>query len=225
MLRRLLLGLLALLIIAGAAGGWRFHAARQRWREVVSIERDPAYQDPALLERAFAEPVAGAFRSAGLDAQANPSFCGPTTVVDVLRSLGTPAAQSNVLEGSGVHTVFGWVAGGMTLDEVAALLRVKTRRPVTVHRGEDLAAFRALIAGANDPAKRVTVNFDRGPLFGRGGGHHSPVGAYLPDRDLALVLDVNGGYRPWLVSVPRLKAAVDTVDPATGQSRGLLVVE
>ena len=193
--------------------------------DAASIVREPSYQDPALLARALALPVAAAYVAAGLEYQRNASFCGPTTAVDVARSLGTPADPAHALDGTGVRTWFGYVWGGLTLEGEAALLRARTGRRVTVLRDLDLAAFRAELAHANDPARRYAVNFARAPLFGRGGGHHSPVGGYLADRDLVLVLDVNRNYRPWLVSTERLFEAVDTVDRATGKRRGLLRVD
>jgi len=94
-----------------------------------------------------------------------------------------------------------------------------------VLRNLDLAAFRAAMREANDPSRRILVNFHRGPLFGTGGGHHSPIGAYLEHEDLVLVLDVNRAYQPWLVSTERLFEAVDTVDASSGQKRGLLVID
>jgi hypothetical protein len=195
------------------------------YSHVQSIEREPTYQDPALLQEAFTLPVAAAYQRAGLDYQHNLSFCGPTTAVDVDRSLGTAIDQAHILDGTDVHATLGMVWGGLTLDQEAELLRRKTGCPVTVLRDLDLAQFRAELAHANDPGRRYTVNFSRGPLFGRGGGHHSPIGAYLPDRDLVLVLDVNEKYKPWLVSTARLFAAVDTVDRQTGKKRGLLRIE
>lgn len=77
----------------------------------------------------------------------------------------------------------------------------------------------------NDPGRRYIVNFHRGPLFGRGGGHFSPIAGYLPERDRVLVLDVNRNFKPWLVPSERLYAAMDTVDAATGERRGLLLLE
>jgi hypothetical protein len=50
------------------------------------------------------------------------------------------------------------------------------------------------------------------------------LGGYLPDEDLAFVLDVLEQYKPFLVPADRLYAAMDTVDPETGQKRGLLRV-
>jgi hypothetical protein len=193
--------------------------------KVTSIERDPVYQDPALLAQSMALPVAAAYVHGGLDYQHNGSFCGPTTAVDVDHSLGIGADQQHILDGSDVHATMGMVWGGLTLDQEAELLRKKTGRTVTILRDLDLDHFRQELQHANDPARRYTVNFTRAPLFGRGGGHHSPVGGYLADRDLVLVLDVNAKYKPWLVSTERLFRAVDTVDKSSHRKRGLLRIE
>jgi hypothetical protein len=193
------------------------------YSHVASIKKTPEWKDPTLLERAWALPVAARYKS-GIDYQRNGSFCGPTSAVNVMRSWGVAADQATILDGSAVHTTFGLVFGGVTLDELAGVLRTRGRK-VTVLRDLDLAAFRAEIAHTNDPDRRYIVNFHRGPLFGQGGGHHSPIAGYLPDRDLVLVLDVNQKYEPWLVSTERLFAAVDTVDKQSHQKRGLLRIE
>jgi Phytochelatin synthase len=78
---------------------------------------------------------------------------------------------------------------------------------------------------ANDLARRYVINFSRGPLFGTGGGHHSPVAGYLMNEDLVLVLDVNEKYGPWLVKSERLFEAMNTVDTGTQKKRGLLLIE
>lgn len=195
------------------------------YSHVVSIERDPVYQDPQLLARALALPVAAAYVRGGLEYQHNGSFCGPTTAVDLEHSLGAPADQAHILDGTGIHTTLGMVWGGLTLDQEADVVRKKTGRKVTVLRDLDRQKFREELQHVNDPARRYTVNFTRGPLFGRGGGHHSPIGGYLADKDLVLVLDVNGHYKPWLVSSDRLFDAVDTVDKSSHQKRGLLRIE
>jgi hypothetical protein len=69
------------------------------------------------------------------------------------------------------------------------------------------------------------VNFTRGPLFGAGGGHHSPIAGYLVDEDLVLVLDVNEKYGPWLVKSARLYEAMNTLDTGAHKKRGLLLIE
>ncbi|MBI1211438.1 MAG: phytochelatin synthase [Alphaproteobacteria bacterium] len=193
---------------------------------VVSIETTTTYRDPQLLAKAWQLPVAAAYHAAEFDYQRNQSFCGPTSVVDVLRSLGRKSSQEDVLKGSNVWTIFGYVApAGMTLDEEAALLHLRTGMPVKILRDLDLATFRAELPLMNDPSRRYIVNFSRGPLFGHGHGHHSPILGYLEGEDLVFVGDVNRDYGgPWLVKADRLFQAVDTVDDSTGKKRGLLVV-
>jgi hypothetical protein len=94
-----------------------------------------------------------------------------------------------------------------------------------VLRDLDRDSFREHLRHTNDPSRRYVVNFTRGPLFGTGGGHHSPIGGYLADRDLVLVLDVNKAYGPWLVKADRLYEAMDTLDNTSQRKRGLLMIE
>jgi len=194
------------------------------YSRVVSIEKDPVYQDHALLDKAWQLPVAAQLKP-GMEFQHNGSFCGPTSAVVLSHSLHMDADQSHILDGTEVHPTFGIVFGGVTLDQLAGVVREKTHKNVTVLRDLTLDQFRAEVAHANDPDKRYIANFHRGPLFGRGGGHHSPIAGYLADKDLVLVADVNAKYQPWLVSTERLWKAVDTVDKATGKKRGLLRIE
>jgi hypothetical protein len=194
------------------------------YSSVTSIKTSREYQDPALLEKAWALPVAQKYKP-GFESQRNGSFCGPASAVDLMRSLDEAAEQGTVLDGTGLSTVFGLRWGGVTLEQLADLLRKKTGKQVTVLRDLSLTQLRAELAHANEPGRRYIVNFHRGPLFGRGGGHFSPVAAYLGDDDLVLVADVNARYKPWLVHTDRLFAAIDTVDKATGKKRGLLLVE
>lgn len=227
-LRRGLIGTaLVLLLVGGAATAvppllW---GDGVDYSQVASITATHEYQDPALLERAWALPVAAIYERDGVDFRRNGSFCGPASAVNVLRSLGTDAQQSRILDDTGLRTVFGLRLGGVTLDQLADVVRHKSGRSVTVLRDLELAAFRAEVAHSNDRTRRYIVNFHRGPLFGKGGGHHSPVAGYLAAEDLVLVVDVNRRYKPWLVSTERLFAAVDTVDKSTGKKRGLLRIE
>lgn len=210
-----------MLVLAAVASGWWW------WPRPVaafSIERLPGYQDAALLRRAWALPVARLYGPAGYRFQRNPSVCGPTSIADLLRSERRPIDAAHVLDGTGVRSWFGVLPGGLTLDQEAAALRLRTGRPVVVERGLPLDQFRAAMRGANDPTRRVIVNFTRAALFGRGHGHFSPVLGYLPDRDLVFVGDVNARFRPWLVPTARLWAAANAPDPATGKPRGLLEV-
>lgn len=226
--RKVALSVVASLIIltcgTGLIGPRLLFGPQADYSSVSSIEKTPVYQDPVRLERAFSLPVAARYRG-DVAYQGNPSFCGPTSAVNVLRSLGATADQTSILDGTGTLTLFGFLPRGLPLDQLAQILEQKKLGLVTVLRDLDLAAFRAEIAHANDPDRRYIANFHRGPLFGHGGGHHSPIAGYLADEDLVLVLDVNREFQPWLVKTERLFAAVDTVDYGTGRKRGLIRID
>jgi hypothetical protein len=190
--------------------------------DVASIQSEHAYRDAALLARAWQLPVAKSYEQ-HLFFQPNGTLCGPTSVANVLRSLGqTSASVDSVLAGTGrCWTGQCWM--GLSLEELADVARRATGRKVSVLRDLSLTQFRDELRHANDLERRYIVNFQRAPLFGQGGGHHSPIGGYLEPEDLVLVLDVNASFRPWLVSSERLYEAVDTSDD--GQKRGLLRIE
>jgi hypothetical protein len=194
------------------------------YARVVSIKETPDYQDPALLKKAWALPVAAAYQ-ADIDFQKNGSVCGPTSLVNVMHSLKQAGNQESVLQGSGFSTVMGYLPEGLTLDQLADMARQKLQRKATVMRALDLAAFREQLRHVNDPERRYVINFSRGPLFGTGGGHHSPLAGYLEQEDLVLVLDVNRKYGPWLVKSDRLYEAMNTVDTTAQKKRGLLLIE
>lgn len=189
-----------------------------------SIKALPAYQDAALLARAWALPVASRYKPY-IEYQRNVTYCGPTSLANVAHSWGQAADQSRMLEGTDVSTVLGYLPKGVTLDELADVARQKLGKAVTVIRGLDLAAFRQHLKRSNDPTRRYVINFSRQPLFGSGGGHHSPIAGYLADEDLVLVLDVNSDFGPWLVKADRLWAAMNTVDSSSNKLRGLLLIE
>ena len=220
--------LAAVASIGLAVGGWSVAPLLidgGEYAAVPSIEHRTDYRDAAAMEAAWRLPVAAAYRSHPYEFQTNPSFCGPASLANLLRSTGRNVSQGEVLRGSKHRAWFGLLIPGLTLDEVAELLRLRSGRPVVVVRGASLPEFRAHLARTNDPARRYLANFHRGPLFGRGHGHHSPLLGYLADRDLVLVGDVNADYRPFLVSSERLWRAAETIDSETGKKRGLLFVE
>lgn len=188
-----------------------------------SIARAAYYQDPVLLERAWQLPVAKTYPNP-IEYQINGAFCGPAAAVNLLRSLGIDRHnQENLFDKAEVSR---WKARfmGLTLDELAGLIRANAGLNATVLRDLTREEFRAHLRRANDPAYRYLVNFDRDPLFGVSIGHHSPLGGYLEDADLVFVLDVLDEYKPFLVPADRLYAAMDTPDSETGKKRGLLLV-
>lgn len=227
--RKIGFGCLGGLTLAAAALAWAAWSlglvGGPDYRTVASIEGEPAYADPLLAARARALPTVRAYLDAGFAHQPNGSFCGPTSVANLARSAGIPLAPAAALEGSGITTIFGVLPGGITLDEVAGLVsRALPESRVEIVRPAGADELRAAIARSGEAGVRVLVNFHRGPLFGRGGGHHSPVGGYLADEDLAVILDTNADYHgPWLVDVDRLWPGVREIDRATGLPRGLVV--
>jgi hypothetical protein len=224
--RSAILGGIALLVgIVGAARLGPRLVGPNADTSVISIATRPDFQDPALLARAWTLPVAAAYRRRPYEYQSNPSFCGPASVANLLRSLGVDFSQADVLRGTAFQPWFGVLVNGLTLDELAELIRRRLDRPVRAVRDLSLAEFRAAMISGNDSAKRLIVNFHRGLLFGRGAGHFSPILGYLPDRDLVFVGDVNGDYRPFLVDSERLWRAVTTLDGASGKARGLLIID
>jgi hypothetical protein len=219
------LGLLALLF-GGSAAIVRpmLSGAHADSSRVVSIKDTREYQDPTLLKQAWALPVAVLYQ-ADIEYQRNASFCGPTSIANVLHSLQQPSNQEIILQGTGLSTVLGYLPQGVTLDQLADIATQKLTRKVSILRDLDLAGFREQLRHANELSRRYVINFSRGPLFGAGGGHHSPIAGYLSDEDLVLVLDVNQKYGPWLVKSQRLYDAMNTVDTGTKKKRGLLLIE
>jgi hypothetical protein len=178
-----------------------------------SISASPAYQRPDLLEKAWALPVARLYRP--LLSQSITSVCGPTSVANVLRSMQVPTGK-NPLRGFGFRS--------MSLDqlvsEAGAVLPSEWR--VGAVRPQSVDALRAELLASNRGDRRYVANFTRAPLFGRGRGHHSPIGGFLESEDLAFVLDVNSGFGPWLVSPERLFEAMHVSEiPPTPTTRGL----
>lgn len=175
------------------------------------------------MEKAWSLPVAASYRQ-GFTYQSNTSRCGPASLANVFRSLGSgPATESGVLDGTG-YCWTGYCIIGLTLDELAEVARANAKS-VEVLRDLTLEQFRAEMRQANAPSRRYVVNFLREKIFGAGAGHHSPVGGYLEAEDMVLVLDVNEHFKPWLIETDRLFAAMDTVDSDGGRKRGLLRIE
>jgi hypothetical protein len=210
-------GLLILIGLGFGAG-----TAMQPAKVTPALIQSSVTRTPELMERAWQLPAAATF-ARKLDSQTNGSFCGPSSLANVFRSLGEAATDEQaVLKDTGKCRT-GMCFMGLTLDELAGVARTHTQRNVTVLRDLTPETFREHLLKSNDPSRRYVVNFTRKNIFGGGGGHHSPVGGYLEDKDLVFVLDVNADYGPWLIERPRLFAALDTLDGE--KKRGLLQIE
>jgi hypothetical protein len=193
-------------------------------RPTVSPEaiQSSVIRTPALIDKAWALPVAATFNRE-LTWQSNPSKCGPASLANVFKSLGeNPQTEDAVVEGTGQCWLFGYCPVGLTLDELAEVAHAKTHRNYAMLRNLTLEQFREHLRRSNDPGNRYVINFLRAPIFGTGGGHHSPIGGYLEDEDLVFVLDVNQDFGPWLIESERLYAAMNTLDG--NAKRGLLLI-
>jgi hypothetical protein len=167
------------------------------------------------------KPLADAF-----EAQQRPAYCGVASAVIVLNALRrTRLAQSDVLDGW--LTTARVTLGGMTLDELGRLLAQHGADVDVVHTElQTLDGFRdRLRENLGRAGDYVLVNYQRSALGQRPGGHISPVAAYSEASDRFLVLDVASHRYPavWVRSAD-LWAAVHTIDPASGRTRGFVVV-
>ena len=170
-------------------------------------------------------PVAAVYKYAGLEFQSNGAYCGPASAVGVLRSLQISGfSQENILSSGSVS--FDKVRnGGITIEELAAVLREKSGGEATIIRDIDFTQFVSHMTDVNSTTVRYIINFHRPSLSGDGSGHHSPVAAYLSDREQIMVLDVNEKYGPFLIDTRKLFDSMDTIDRRTGRKRGLIKIE
>lgn len=217
MKRKILIGIVGVIALVAAAPFVMKPPKVSKEAIASSVTRTPA-----LMDRAWALPAAAAFKRT-LVSQSNGSVCGPASLANTFRSLGeTATTEPQVLAGTGLCPS-GTCVMGLTLDQLATVARKHTSRKVTVLRGLTADAFREQMRLSNDPKRRYVINFTRKPIFGGGGGHHSPIGGYLEKEDLVFVLDVNHDYGPWLIERDRLFAAQDTLDGK--KKRGMLRIE
>ncbi len=122
-----------------------------------------------------------------------------------------------------------------TLDEAARALgcalgerATATARHAARGALADAGALRALIAArvADAGAGQIVANFERGAVGMDGTGHFSPVVAFEPESDSALVLDVaRYKYPPVWMPVETLFAGINTTDASARDTRGLIDIE
>lgn len=177
-----------------------------------------------------------------VETQQNLAFCGPASIVAVMNSLGTPRpaesrlypytfyTQDNIFNAD-TQRVKSFVmvsVRGMTLADMAAFFQALGVK-ASAHYADtmDADALRALLKNAlANPNMRVVANFQRKLLGQEGGGHQSPLAAYDQASDSVLMLDVaKFKYPPAWIDIDELLAAMRDVDPDSGKSRGLVVVE
>ena len=90
----------------------------------------------ASLELGWSQPVASSYKN-NVVWQSNASLCGPASIANAFRSMGEAAAsEAEVLAGTG-RCWTGFCMPGLTLDELAEVAQVHTKRKVTVLTGSD----------------------------------------------------------------------------------------
>jgi hypothetical protein len=161
----------------------------------------------------------------GFSPQIYRTFCGPASIVTVLRAYGDiQVDQGGVFPtlGSKVDAFY----TGMSLAELENLARSAGMRTERAHADTlSLNAFRERLKHnlAHD-GDFVLVNYDRRVLKQSGVGHISPVGAYDETRDAFLILDSAAHKYPFTwVPTPLLYEAVRTRDGA--QFRGVIFIQ
>jgi hypothetical protein len=117
--------------------------------------------------------------------------------------------------------------GGLQIRQLGAVLKnhgldVDVR--IVDDKLDEAAAKRAIVDNLKTAGDYVIVNYQRGVLGQKGGGHISPLGAYDEKSDSFLILDVNPveGKRWVWVDAKTLFAAMRTRDH--DENRGFLLV-
>lgn len=177
-----------------------------------------------------------------VDTQENMGFCGPASIAAILNSLPEvprpPATQYKPYAYFTQDSLFNSVTNQVKPYDVVAhngLTLAEATKFIDAHGvaqhlyyGTDLSLdqLRTLIKTTLlDQHSRVIADFDRRVLGQEGSGHYSPVVAYDSTSDSILIADVaKFKYPPFWVSLPVFLASMQTIDPDSGKSRGLIVV-
>jgi len=116
---------------------------------------------------------------------------------------------------------------GMTLDQLGDLLATYPVETKVYHAGDSsLDQFRKLaVENLKQPGNFILVNYLRSSLGQQTSGHISPLGAYDQTSDHFLILDVaRFKYPPVWVKTEQLWRAMNTIDEASGKTRGFVLV-
>lgn len=194
------------------------------------IAADSSHGKELLGENGFIADYESLTRN--FESQARPGFCGVASSVVVLNALQSPeprVTQSTFFTdaASDVRGSLQVTFGGMSLGQLGDLLRAHGAE-VTIYHASDtgLEAFRSIARENLETAGDfLLVNYQRAALGQKEVGHISPVAAYNAAADRMLILDVAAYKYPsvW-VSSADLWNAMNTMDNASGRTRGFIVV-
>jgi hypothetical protein len=170
--------------------------------------------------------------------QLNPCSCGlacAVIVLNCLRSSGESFRQLDLLNAKTdrikprrflTPEAKGLAQAGLTLDELAKILRVFSLNVTVLPAKDGAEAFRRdLKRVLKAPNQFLVSNFLFSRLFGEGGGHFVPVGAYDEKSDSALLVEVANHRRLWYWAPTEwIYEAMNVIDPDSGRPRGYLII-
>jgi hypothetical protein len=173
--------------------------------------------------------------SAHIETQKRPAYCGVASSVTVLNALGSkrqeyrPLTQDTFFDGKtqSIRSSYAITFSGMTLDELAALLRSHNVKVEVYYASETtLNQFRTQAkANLGRSGDYIIVNYQRSVLGQGKSGHISPLAAYHEQSDRFLIEDVASyKYPPVWTSTENLWKAMNTTDSISKKTRGYLVV-
>ena len=169
--------------------------------------------------------------SRSFESQSRAAYCGVASSVIVLNALhhNRTLTQSTFFTDATdrVRSSLRVTLGGMTLEQLGELLRAHDVQATVVFASDsNVDRFRAIASqNLQTPHDFVLVNYQRAVLGQGETGHISPIAAYNAQADRFLVLDVAAyKYPPVWVTTQDLWNAMNTIDPASGRSRGFVVV-
>jgi hypothetical protein len=165
------------------------------------------------------------------ETQEKGSWCGVASAVTVLNAGEgrAPISQEGLFtpEAEVIRSWWEVTFSGMTLEHFGALLSSHGAQVEVTHAStSNEETFRNLLAHNTARAGDFfVVNYDRMAVDEEGAGHISPIAAYAPDVDQALIFDTASYKYPahW-VPVADLFAAMNTIDGGSGKSRGWVQV-
>lgn len=175
--------------------------------------------------------------------QDNLAYCGVASMVMVLNSLKISApeapeyrefkifTQDNFFSNQKTQQVITQekvARSGMSLQQLGGLLASYDGVKVKIYYAGDsnLQNFRKLAAeNLKQLGNFVLVNYLRKEIGQETGGHISPLAAYNEAADRFLIMDVSRyKYPPVWVKAADLYKAMNTVDSASGKTRGFVFV-
>ncbi|KAJ1850575.1 hypothetical protein LPJ73_003390 [Coemansia sp. RSA 2703] len=184
------------------------------------------------LNEGFAE---GYFNLAGnFTVQSEPAYCGPSSLAMVLNALEVDPGRTwkgvwrwysdELLESC--RTESDLKANGITFDQFLCLAsshaQVIAKRGKTASREEFLRDLK-YVTQRDDIF--MVLSFSRPALGQTGDGHFSPIGAYHPETNQALVLDsARYKYPSWFCDVDKLYDSLQPVDSETDLPRGYFLI-